>query len=48
MLRELGDGLVLRRGTAADADALAEFNADVLRYQDAPDPSPRWVPGPAT
>jgi GNAT acetyltransferase-like protein len=40
MLRDLGDGLVLRRGTAADAGALAEFNADVLRPQDAPDPEP--------
>ena len=40
MLRDLGDGLVLRRGTPADADALAAFNADVLRYQDAPDPEP--------
>ena len=27
ILRELGDGLVLRRSTPADADALAEFNA---------------------
>src|SRR5439155_361136 len=40
MLRDLGDGLVLRRGTPADADALAAFNADVLRYQAAPDPEP--------
>src|SRR2546422_11562054 len=40
MLRDLGDGLVLRRASAADADALADFNADVLRYQDAPDPEP--------
>ena len=27
ILRELGDGLVLRRSTPADADALADFNA---------------------
>ena len=27
ILRELGDGLVLRRSTTADADALAEFNS---------------------
>src|SRR2546423_15453795 len=42
MLRELGDGLVMRRATEADADRLAEFNADVLRAQDAPDPAP-WM-----
>lgn len=42
MLRDLGDGLVLRPGTVADADRLAEFNADVLRGQDAPDPAP-WM-----
>ena len=28
-LRDLGDGLVLRRSTAADAEALAEFNARI-------------------
>lgn len=39
MIRDLGDGLMLRRATAADADALAEFNADYLRFQDAPEPS---------
>ncbi len=27
--RDLGDGLILRRSTAADADALAEFNARI-------------------
>lgn len=31
MLRELGDGLILRRATAADTEALVAFNADVLR-----------------
>jgi len=29
ILRELGDGLILRRSTAADADKLAEFNAHI-------------------
>jgi len=36
---DLGDGLTLRRGRRADADALAEFIADVLRQQDAPEPN---------
>src|SRR5882672_7400606 len=38
-LRDLGEGLVLRRGRAADAEALAAFNADVLRPQDATEPN---------
>src|SRR6266550_755436 len=42
MLRELGDGLVMRRATEADAERLGQFNADVLRGQDAPDPAP-WM-----
>src|SRR5256885_11539871 len=42
MLRDLGDGLVMRPATEADADRLGEFNADVLRAQDAPDPAP-WM-----
>src|SRR5918999_6498346 len=42
MLRDLGDGLTLRSATPGDADALAEFNADVLRAQDAADPAP-WM-----
>jgi len=33
VIRDLGDGLVVRRATAADADALVEFNADYLRFQ---------------
>jgi hypothetical protein len=37
-LVDLGDGLVLRRGRPDDADALAAFNADVLRPQDAAEP----------
>jgi hypothetical protein len=36
--RDLGDGLTLRVATADDADALATFNADVLRGQDAREP----------
>ncbi len=38
MLRDLGDGLVLRRATPADTEALVAFTADVLRPQDAPEP----------
>ena len=37
---DLGDGLVLRRATPADAEAVAAFVADVLRGQDAAEPSP--------
>jgi hypothetical protein len=36
----LGEGLVLRRAAPADADAVAAFVADVLRGQDAAEPSP--------
>jgi hypothetical protein len=39
VIRELGDGLVLRRATPADADALAAFVGDVLRAQDGDGPS---------
>jgi len=35
----LGDGLVLRASTAADAEALATFVGDVLRAQDSDEPS---------
>jgi len=31
ILRDLGDGLILRRATAADAEPLAAFNAKVHR-----------------
>jgi hypothetical protein len=41
MLVDLGQGLILRRTTAGDADALAAFNADQIRGQDAPAP---WEP----
>lgn len=36
---DVGDGLVLRRATVADAQAVATFVADVLRGQDAAEPS---------
>jgi hypothetical protein len=39
MIRDLGQGLILRRGQTADAEALAAFNADVLRPQDATEPN---------
>jgi hypothetical protein len=38
VMADLGDGLVLRRATPADADALVAFTADVLRNQDADEP----------
>jgi hypothetical protein len=43
---DVGDGLVLRRATTGDADAVATFVADVLRGQDAAEPSPAmgaWI-----
>ena len=36
--RALGDDLVLRVATPADADAMAVFNADILRMQDSAEP----------
>ena len=36
VLRDLGDGLILRRSTPADADSLSEFNAQV-HSDDGPD-----------
>ena len=50
-LRNLGEGLVLRRGRAADAEALAAFNADVMRPQDATEPNATmaaWTRDPFT
>ena len=41
MLQDLGDGLILRRTTAGDAEALAAFNADQIRGQDSAVP---WEP----
>jgi hypothetical protein len=40
-IADLGNGLVLRRATPADADALVAFTADVLRNQDAAEPDER-------
>src|SRR5439155_985847 len=37
--RELGDGLVLRTSTPADAEAMAAFVGDVLRAQDSDEPN---------
>ncbi len=37
IIRDLGDGLVLRRTTPADADALADFNSRIHGHDDAPD-----------
>jgi hypothetical protein len=39
VIHELGDGLVLRASTAADAEAVAAFVGDVLRAQDGDAPS---------
>jgi Acetyltransferase (GNAT) domain len=39
VIRDLGDGLVLRAATAADGDALAAFVGDVLRVQDGDEPN---------
>ncbi len=36
ILRDLGDGLILRRSTSADVEALAEFNARI-HSDDGPD-----------
>src|SRR5438105_4266747 len=37
--RQLGDGLVLRTSTPADAEAMATFVGDVLRAQDSDEPN---------
>ncbi|HEY3064389.1 MAG TPA: GNAT family N-acetyltransferase [Methylomirabilota bacterium] len=42
MLRDLGDGLVMRRGRAADAEAFGALSADCLRFQDTPEPHPAF------
>src|SRR5258706_11288936 len=39
VIRDLGDGLVLRASTPADAEAVAVFVGDVLRAQDSDEPS---------
>jgi hypothetical protein len=38
MIEDLGDGLIMRHATAADADALASFNATMHADPDAPGP----------
>ncbi|MCU0503190.1 MAG: GNAT family N-acetyltransferase [Anaerolineae bacterium] len=38
ILRDLGDGLILRRSTPADAEALADFNKMIHRDQDVVEP----------
>jgi hypothetical protein len=46
ILRDLGDGLILRRSSAADADRLVEFNGDLHREPDAEGPEEHvaaWV-----
>ena len=43
VLRDLGDGLVLRRASAEDVDALCELNANVLRDPDEKEPNQRVV-----
>src|SRR5690349_106943 len=37
--RDLGDGLILRRATAADIEALAAFNAQIFRWSDEDGPN---------
>jgi len=37
IIRDLGDGLVLRRTTPADADALAAFNSRLHSQREEPD-----------
>ena len=39
MIRDLGDGLVLRASTPTDAEPLAAFVGDVLRAQDSDEPN---------
>jgi hypothetical protein len=39
VIRDLGEGLVLRTATMADAEPLAAFVGDVLRPQDSDTPS---------
>jgi GNAT superfamily N-acetyltransferase len=40
-LRDLGNGLILRRAAPADAEALVAFNANWLREPEAPEPDAR-------
>jgi hypothetical protein len=46
IIEELDDGLILRRATTADTDALATFHADILRDPGANEPNPfvdAWI-----
>ena len=44
MLKDLGDGLILRRATPEDAEALSDFNAVVNSLTDQPDEQVRaWT-----
>jgi RimJ/RimL family protein N-acetyltransferase len=40
VLQDLGDGLVLRRATREDADALAAFNAEIHRWPESTESNP--------
>jgi RimJ/RimL family protein N-acetyltransferase len=40
ILQDLGDGLVLRRATREDADALAAFNAEIHRWPESTESNP--------
>ena len=41
VIRDLGDGLIVRRSTAEDAEALATFNAEIHAGPDEGGPNPR-------
>lgn len=43
MIRDLGDGLVLRRATVDDEEPLAAFVGSVLRAQDGDEPNPHMT-----
>ena len=39
ILRDLEDGLILRRATVSDASALVAYNSDILRDPDEKEPN---------
>ena len=43
MLRDLGEGLVMRRGRQDDTEAVAALSADCLRFQDMAEPHPGFA-----
>ena len=45
ILRDLGDGLILRRATLDDAEALATFNAQIFRTAGSEQPNRALLPG---